>query len=651
MLYELMLIGGGVWLTSVVVSDVNAQKKQTQNKQKKENKPKKRIKLADLSDVEKWKYFIKVKTLHKDQRGTQYEKELEKKLIEAERLLQNKEKGFYLGDSVELGVESSSAERKPLYLPWQNLFNHFIIYGTTRFGKTRALANHMRQFIDAGYNVIIIDPKGGENQEILSWMAEFANSSNRLDDFMFFNPVFPNITDYFNPLFGKENDEIASDMKLYAMGDPKAKSDFFIQRVPQIIKAIATGCEYMEKVLDPDGRLVKAQLEEEVTKYLRSRIVNGHKVIFEKESMTMNPDVAFRSQERVVEMPEKISAQTFKRKLMTYKDFAHFAVYENLISLYDAVKSTPISNVLSAEKQSEMMMLRDEAIVQISGAAGTSKEHYEKTTGSLIELLNKLSTGSVGRMFCSTPINPLVLRLQSEDKGILAVVQPNPLKYQSVSEMIMKIFLKTFESTFGNVAATGRVYKKRTIVLIDEASKAMFPGIEEQFNKLGGIGLSLGLYTQSQADMIMMLGKETATVIRDNINTVAYMKINDPNSKKEASQDFGQRKVLDYQMQMQGGIGGMGRAGIVAELQDIAHPDSFEELQIGESLVKHYGKRYFVQFPFQPAPKSFIDMPELDSEVVAREMLSFQGLLEEEMLYKSKYLKNLESLEDVNGAA
>ena len=492
----------------------------------------------------------------------------------------------------------------------------------------------MRQFIEKGYNVIVIDPKGGENQELFSWMVQFAKKSNRTDDLMFYNPVFPEITNYFNPLFGKGNDEIGSDMKLYVSGDPKAKNDFFIQKVEQITKAIAAGCEYMEKVLDPEGNLVKAQLEEEITKYMRSRISNGHKVIFDKENITMNPDLAYRSQERVIEMPERITAQTFKRKLMTFKDFAHFAMYDNLVSLKDAVKCTPISATLSREKRIQMMTLRDEALTQLEGSAGTSKEHYESTTGSLIELLTKLSTGSVGRMFCTIPINPLLLRLQSEDNGIIAIVQPNPLKYQSVSEMIMKIFLKTFESTFGNVAASGRIYNRRTIVLIDEASKAMFPGIEEQFNKLGGIGLSLGLYTQSQADLILMLGKETATVIRDNINTVAYMKVNDVGSKKDASLDFGQRKVLDYQMQMQGGIGGMGRAGVVAELQDIAHPDSFGELEVGEALVQHYGKRYFLKIPFQQAPKSYIEMPMLESETVSKEMLAFQALLEEKIAYR-----------------
>lgn len=637
MLYEIVLVGGFGYLANLLIKDAffSNQKKVRKRDLKRIDKTVNKQKVV-LTDEEKWEHFKNVKRAYKKAIGTPQEKEVEFDLIVAEKALQRLEKGFYVGDAAELGLEVGKATRIPLYLNWSNLNNHYIFYGTTRFGKTRALANHMRQFIEKGYNVIVVDPKGGEKHEILGWACEFANEANRLDDIMFFNPVYPAITDYFNPIFNKENNEIASELKMYAQGDSKVSSDFFVLRVPQIINAIGTACEYLEKIYDHDGRITMSEIEDEMKKYLVARITNGHKVTFDKDTMTMNPDVAARSKERVVEKPKRTTGGAFKRKLMTYKDFAYYAMYDNLVSLKSSVLSSPVPEGLSKQEKADIELLRDEALALLDGAAGTSKEQYEKTTGSLVELLTKLSTGSIGRMFCSTPINPIQLRLQSQRQGIIAIIQPNPLKYQSVSEMIMRIFLKTLETTFGNVAASGRVYDRRTVVIIDEASKAMFPGIEELFNKLGGLGLQFGLYTQSQADMIMMLGKDTATVIRDNINTVAYMKTNDPASKREASEDFGQRKVVDYQMQMQGGIGGAGRAGITYELQDIAHADSFDDLQVGEALIKHYGKRYFVQLPYQPAPTSYMIMPELQSERVMKEMLQFQELLEDEMFKRER---------------
>lgn len=591
----------------------------------------KKIKKEPTYD-EKFKYFIRVKKAFKNNIGTPLEKQIEQDLVAAEKAIQDRKKGFYFGSAVELAVEHDQLKIEPLFFKWSNLYNHFIIYGTTRFGKTRALANHVRQFINEGYNVILVDPKGGDKHEILGWACEFANEAGRLDDLMFFNPVFQTITDCFNPIFNKDNNEVAAELKMYAQGSSKNANDFFTLRVPQVVNAIGTACEYIEKARDPEGVFTKLAIEEEIKKYTFSRLTNGHKVSFvDKELMIMNPDLSQRVTERIVDVPKRTVGGAYLRKLMTFKDFAYYAEYNNLLSLSTDLVSIPLPEGISEEKRKELELLRDEAQALMVGALTASSEQYMKTTGSLLELLTKLSTGSVGKMFCAVPINPMQLRLQSEDKGIIAVIQPNPLKYQSVSEMIMKIFLKTLESTYGNVAASGRLYKKRTIVIIDEASKAMFPGIEELFNKLGGLGLSFGLYTQSQADMVQMLGKETSTVINDNINTKGYMKTNDLESRKAASDDFGETKKIDYQMQVQGGIGGGGRAGVSAELEAIAHRDTFDELQIGQCLVKHYGKKYFVEFPHQLAPSAHLVMPQLESEKITNEMIAFQRLLSEEM--------------------
>lgn len=640
MLYEAMAIAGGSYLTASLLMEQWT--KDDEKKLKEERKERIEKKLAppkkkELTYDQKWDYFIRVKKAHKKHMGSALEKEIEQDLIKAEKAIQDKNKGFYFGTAVNLGLEPGKAKLEPLFFKWSNLYNHYIIFGTTRFGKTRALANHMRQFIDAGYNVFVIDPKGGEKHEILGWACEFANEAGRLDDLMFMNPVFPTLTDCFNPIFNKTNNEVAAELKLYAQGSSQNANDFFTLRVPQIINAIGTACEYMEKARDPEGVLTAAEIEKEVRNYVVNRITNGHKISFaDKETMIMNPDLATRAQGRISDMPKRTEGGAYLRKLMTYKDFAYYSEYTNLLALKENVVSTPLPAGISEERIKELELLRDEAKALLVGAMGPNEDQYMKTTGTLLELLTKLSTGSIGRMFCSVPINPIQLRLESEDKGLICIVQPSPLKYQSVSEMIMKIFLKTLESTYGNVAATGRLFKRRTIVIIDEASKALFPGIEELFNKLGGLGLSFGLYTQSQADLVQMLGRETATVIRDNINTVGYMKTNDLESRAKASDDFGESKIVDYQMQMQGGVGGAGRGGVSTELQAIAHKDSFDELQIGECLVKHYGKRYFVEFPYQVAPSAYMIMPDLEAEKTTREMIELQNMFQEEMFKRAK---------------
>jgi len=72
-----------------------------------------------------------------------------------------------------------------------------------------------RQIIAKGWDVIILDPKGGEGQEILTEVIEATLNSNRAEDFKFLSPAFPRESEYVNLMYGMADDEAASMIKTF----------------------------------------------------------------------------------------------------------------------------------------------------------------------------------------------------------------------------------------------------------------------------------------------------------------------------------------------------------------------------------------------------------------------------------------------------
>lgn len=585
-----------------------------------------------------WVNFVAARYLYKEAQNIPAKREnrilmrkLEDELVAAERGLQDSSRGFYLGASRDL--LNSSLGEFPLYFKWGNLHNHYIFFGTTRFGKSRAMANHLRQFINQGQNIFLFDPKGGERHEILSWAIEFAEEAKRLSEIFFFNPAFPELSDKFNPCFGKTNAEIASELLIYGKGkSSENKDDFFVEQIYKIINGVTTGLEYMEKSWDPYGEKTKVLIEQEIKRYFVDRITNGYDVKFNQADMEMSPSLSERAGKRAYNIPYAETSQ-YNRTLLTFKDLSHFVLYENLKKLLDSVMETPVPILNDPTKTSELQLLRDEAINLLSACYSEKKEYYESTTSNLTLLLTRLSTGNIGNMFCGTKINPLSIHMHDQDKGMIVIIQPVPFKYQKVSDIIVKIFLNMFKSTLGDISASGRGRGRRTAIMIDEASKTMDRDIGELLKMGGGLGMSLGFYMQSQAQMVEELGPASTSAILDNINTIAYLKTNDYKSKQEASGNFGERKVIDYQMMGAGGIGsaGMSRMGVTSTLEAIASPEAFDQLEVGEALISHYGKKYLTKLPYQPEPKGYLIMPQTDKERIETEALKFLKEMEKDL--------------------
>lgn len=549
-------------------------------------------------------------------------KEIEQQCGQLEDQMYNPDNGVYVGIATDLDAEGKVVF-KPLYLKWANLDNHFIIYGTTRYGKSRLLGNLARQIIEKGDHIIIVDPKGGPGREILCWMIEALMEAKRHSDLFIIDPAFLNITDFFNPMFGLSNEQRMSlVIFLLSGGSISGDADFFAT-VGERIMACNISLQYLERIADPTGQYTKKKIQAEVARYQqyvvhRMESVHG---MHDKET-----DFADRLNSDCV-LPRSMQMDSlYNHTLATFADMLHYTEYDNLYGLLSAVKimePDPATKYVDSSYK-KMLELRQEAIISLEGVLKVKEDQFFKITMGLSALLAKLSTGAIGKLFCSTRINPLITRLYRSDKKLACYINPGPLRYARTSEMIMKVFLKTIEGLGGSISASGRLFDNRGFMLIDEAQPIMFPGIEQQLNKIGGLGWTLGIFTQSQADMRSKLGKDLAEVSADSINTVGAMRTNDPNSKKIMSQIIGEKRKITLSQMMSVDAA---RFQVTKEFEAIVHPDSFSTLNKGEAMLTHMGKSYFVMFPYQADPSIFLEMPLLEEEILHREA----ARLEEEL--------------------
>lgn len=440
------------------------------------------------------------------------------------------DKGLYVGAGVNLYPEKGiNHPVEPLYIPWGDLAGHFVVYGTTRVGKTRLMVALIRQCILRGMDIMVVEPKGSKGQETIAWILEFAEEAGRLRDISYISPMFKDLSTSFNPLYGLSNEEIAS---LVSTLIP-AKDDFYITMGYTITFAILAGLEFIEKA--EGKKLVRKAIEDEF-----KRVYSSGASIVDEEKNLSDPDLS----ERTAEPQQYRSLEEMEppyRSLVTFEDIATYSTQEGLNIILEIVKKiTPDQYDTEDKKEVENLnKMKQETIRAMSEQAEKDQAYFSKVASSFNITIQQLSTGDVGRILCSTKINPVMDGFKNENHGQILIIQPYPLKYKKTSDAFVRVFFAMFTSAFGDVGAAGRTFPREIALFIDEGGAVLYPGVEHLFNKAGGLGLRIMIFSQSFADYESELGKEIAAIVNDNTNTKIYMLMNDVESRETVAKSFG----------------------------------------------------------------------------------------------------------------
>ena len=550
----------------------------------------------------------------------------EKKLEEAEYSMYDLEKGLYFGLGYELNAESAP-KAIPVYAKWRNLNNHFGMTGATRVGKSVNMLSHIEQCIAKGWDVIVIDPKGGVNQEVLSSVSESCFKYKRAEEMNYFSPAFSSLSEKINPIYGLSNIEIAA-MIVESLTTPNIES-FYLEVAERILMTITTSFEYLQEISDPTGRITMFLEEEEIIKYQE---------YIKKTQVTKNiSDFNFYSdmvnsfhidQETEAELVQ-FKDNGFNRTLITFAELEYYCHYSSLSSLKSLINSIPINENQTYRKN--IHKLRNESLRLLGSALSSEEKHFAKVSDTLSNRLIQLSVGPVGEMLCSSRINPLMNRILRKDKGVISVIQPFPMKFKRSSEVFNKMLLGMLSSMFGTVGAEGKSLPRRVAIFIDEAGAIAFPGIEDFFNRVGGLGGTCFVYTQTDEDYEDAVGVILKKVILGNINTVGYMRQKSLQSATDAAETIGTYEQMKTIAMVSADSSG-GRFTTDVDTQYLCKPSSIQSLPVGEGILIHEGKKYYMEFPFRLPPKGVIKMPEIDTEIAKRSLVEFERKIEDSFM-------------------
>ena len=179
----------------------------------------------------------------------------------------------------------------------------------------------------------------------------------------------------------------------------------------------------------------------------------------------------------------------------------------------------------------------------------------------------------------------------------------------------------------GTVGAQGRGLPRRLAIFIDEAGSITYPDIENFFNRAGGLGITSFIYTQSDEDYKEALGETLANVMMDNVNTKGIMRQNLRKSAFEVAEDIGRISVHKTIAMISAG-GSEGRYSSDVKEEYLCKPTDIQALPVGEGILIHEGKKYYMEFPYRSKPKGSFKMPELESEKAQRYLVEFEINLE-----------------------
>lgn len=119
---------------------------------------------------------------------------------------------------------------------------HTAVIGTVGVGKTYVLMNRVEYDIMRGDNVVVIDPKG--SGDLLSFVLETAIKAGRLQDFIYVNPFFPEVSARISPLAYYAVPDVVINTVIAGI---RSKDEFYINIARELVSIVVYGLIELSK--------------------------------------------------------------------------------------------------------------------------------------------------------------------------------------------------------------------------------------------------------------------------------------------------------------------------------------------------------------------------------------------------------------------
>ncbi len=377
---------------------------------------------------------------------------------------------------------------------------HKLVLGTTRVGKTRLLEILVSQDIRRGDVVIVFDPKG--DIDLLRRMHAEAKRANRLDQFHIFHLGFPDISERYNPVgdFARIT-EVASRIstQLPAEGNSAAFREF-AWRFTNIVSRALVGLGRR-----PDYNTI--------ARY----VTNIEPLLTDYYHLWLDKEAPEGWRQSVQKLEGSLNEKNLPMALRG-RDFHAIALtrYAKDHHLFD-----PVADGLRS-------------------AFEYDKTYFDKLTASLLPLLEKLTTGRIGKLLSPDYAD------SSDQRPILdwmRVIREQGIVYVGLDALTdAEVAGAVGNSMFADLTSiAGQLYKQgdshglpdlaehRTVqktIHADEFNELIGNEFIPLLNKAGGAGFQVTAYTQTASDIEAGIGDlAKAGQITGNLNTLIMLRV------------------------------------------------------------------------------------------------------------------------------
>lgn len=393
-----------------------------------------------------------------------------------------------------------SEDESDIWMDIGERVGHKLVLGTTRVGKTRLLEILVSQDIRRGDVVIVFDPKG--DIDLLRRMHAEARRAKRLDQFHVFHLGFPDISERYNPVgdFARIT-EVASRIstQLPAEGNSAAFREFawrFTNIVARALIGLGRRPDY-----NTIARYV-TNIEPLLTDYyhlwLDKEAPEGWRQAVQRIEGTLNEK----------NLPLALRGREFHAIALT-----RYAKEHNLFD--------PVADGLRS-------------------AFEYDKTYFDKLTASLLPLLEKLTTGRIGKLLSpdyadSRDHRPILDWMRVIREQGIVYVGLDALTDSEVAGAVGNSMFADLTSIAGQLYKQGDAHglpplkEHRTVhktIHADEFNELIGNEFIPLLNKAGGAGFQVTAYTQTASDIEAGIGDlAKAGQITGNLNTLIMLRV------------------------------------------------------------------------------------------------------------------------------
>ena len=400
-------------------------------------------------------------------------------------------------------IHAIELKEEQVLLPLTERVGHTLVLGTTRVGKTRLAEILIEQDIQRGDGpVIVFDPKSDAG--LLTRMYTSAKRMGREDDFYVFHLGFPEISARYNAIgnFARVT-EIAGRIsgQLSAEGNSAAFKEFawrFINIIARSLVSLGQKPDYNNILL------YVTDIEPLFLEYMEWWMPKHaeHGWVEDINDMTADAEHQYKKNPRL------------------------------------AKHSNPRTEAL--RKYAEETKINDPIVRGLLSTLRYDKTYFDKIVASLLPLLEKLTTGRIGKLIAPDYLD------MSDERPIFdwtQVIRKKAIVYIGLDAMTdTEVAGAVGNSMFSDLVSTaGVIYKHgyengmlggkanalpKICLHADEFNELMGDEFLPMVNKSGGAGMQITAYTQARSDIEAKLGNAAkAKQVEGNFNNLIMLRV------------------------------------------------------------------------------------------------------------------------------